>query len=251
MAEGTVLIVSEKINGFTVNALETALENCGVKTIKTSVVEAKMSSYVQSSEIVLIADDSENILALNNLRKDCKELEKPIVLYGENNAIVEMEHLFEGSNVALSFKRPIEVVEVAEKVSRLLERIEHSNDRKKILVVDDNGVMLRTILGWLEGQYEVSLANSATGAFAAIERNRPDLILLDYEMPVCSGAQFMEMLAIEETTKDIPVIFLTSRNDSDTVIEVMKLKPKGYILKSTPQEQVINTINNFFAQNLI
>ena len=74
-----------------------------------------------------------------------------------------------------------------------------------------------------------------------IEVTKPDLILLDYEMPVCSGAQFLEMLHSEPQTKNIPVIFLTSRSDEETVKKVIELGPQGYLLKSQPKEKILES----------
>lgn len=59
----------------------------------------------------------------------------------------------------------------------------------------------------------------------------------------------MEMLGNEDDTKDIPIIFLISIDDAETVNEVLKLKPQGYILKTTPEKVVIKYIADFFSRN--
>ncbi|MCQ2979188.1 MAG: response regulator, partial [Clostridia bacterium] len=124
------------------------------------------------------------------------------------------------------------------------------NGQRKILVVDDSPVFLRTISEWLELCYNVSICPSATAAFHMIEVTKPDLILLDYEMPVCTGAQFLEMLHSEQQTKDIPVIFLTSRSDEETVKKVLELGPQGYLLKSQPKENILEALQKYFAKDL-
>ena len=58
----------------------------------------------------------------------------------------------------------------------------------------------------------------------------------------------MEMLRAEPSTENIPVIFLTSKGDAETVKKVLSLKPEGYLLKTTPSDQVIETINKFFQK---
>ena len=83
------------------------------------------------------------------------------------------------------------------------------HNKKKILVVDDSGAMLRNVKGWLEDHYQVILANSGMMAIKYLTLNRPDLVLLDYEMPVCDGRQVLEMIRTETEFADIPVIFLT------------------------------------------
>ena len=75
---------------------------------------------------------------------------------------------------------------------------------------------------------------------------KPDLILLDYEMPACSGKQFLEMLRTDVECDDIPVIFLTGRDDAESVKSVLALKPAGYLLKSLPKEKIIGEVDAFF-----
>ena len=107
--------------------------------------------------------------------------------------------------------------------------------------------MLRTIKGWLDGKYRVSMVNSATSAISFLAINKPDLILLDYEMPICSGPQMLGMLRAEIKTETIPVIFLTSKGDKESVAAVLSLKPQGYLLKSMPPNAIVEAIDNFFT----
>lgn len=120
---------------------------------------------------------------------------------------------------------------------------------KKILAVDDSGMMLRTIMGWLEGHYEVALANSAAAAKDALAKDRPDMILLDYEMPDVSGADLLAELRESEEYANIPVFFLTSKSDTTVVMSVMTLKPEGFILKTTPPDIVLSTIATYFESH--
>ena len=75
-----------------------------------------------------------------------------------------------------------------------------------------------------------------------------DLVLLDYEMPVCDGRQALEMIRSEETTAGIPVMFLTGRGDRESVKKVMDLKPEGYLLKTMPEESIKKMIDDFFEK---
>ena len=115
-------------------------------------------------------------------------------------------------------------------------------------MVDDSGAVLRSVKGWLEDKYQVILANSGAMAIKFLATNRPDLVLLDYEMPVVDGRQVLEMMRTEMEFSDIPVIFLTSKNDKESILKVMELKPEGYILKSTPPKQILEEIDHFFEK---
>lgn len=117
-----------------------------------------------------------------------------------------------------------------------------ANERKTVLVVDDDSTTLRSIKSMLEGKYNVMLANSGMKALKSIGKSRPDVILLDYEMPVCDGRQTLAMIRSDEEIADIPVIFLTSVNDKELIQAVLKLLPAGYLLKPAIPSRVIDAI---------
>lgn len=119
--------------------------------------------------------------------------------------------------------------------------------KRKILLVDDSDFMRARIVKLLAKNYEMLEANSSISAIKMITVNRPDLILLDYEMPVCDGRQALEMLRSERDTANIPVIFLTGRGDMESVKKVMQLKPAGYMLKTLPDAEIKKNIDTFFG----
>ena len=81
---------------------------------------------------------------------------------------------------------------------------------KTIFVVDDNDVNLVTAKRTLEGEYIVRTMPSAMKMLAVIEKIKPDLILLDIEMPEMDGFAAISKLKENKSTADIPVIFLTA-----------------------------------------
>ena len=90
-----------------------------------------------------------------------------------------------------------------------------TQQRKHILVVDDNAMMLKMIKEHLHDQYDVATAASGRVALKFLERKKTDLILLDYEMPDESGPAVLEQLRAAESTRNIPVIFLTGVTDTN------------------------------------
>ena len=144
-----------------------------------------------------------------------------------------------------SFVRPINV-HVSELADKISDMIKQHSKQKKILAVDDSGAMLRAVKGWLEDRYSIVLANSAAMAIKYMATNRPDLVLLDYEMPVVDGKQVLEMIRTETDFTDIPVIFLTKKNDRESMQNVRELKPEGYLLKSMEPAQIVKAVDDFF-----
>lgn len=114
--------------------------------------------------------------------------------------------------------------------------------KKHILVVDDNGTTLRTVKSMLEERFEVSIAISGTQAMTSIGKKRPDLILLDYEMPICDGRMTLEMIRADEDLCEIPVIFLTGVNSREHIEAVLELNPAGYYLKPPVKDVLIAKI---------
>jgi len=118
--------------------------------------------------------------------------------------------------------------------------------KKKILVVDDSELVREAMKRLFGTDYEVTAANSGLAAIRCITLNRPDLILLDYEMPVCDGSQVLEMIRAEEDFTDIPVFFLTGRVDKESVQKVIALKPTGYLVKTQNLSEIKKGIDAFF-----
>lgn len=135
-----------------------------------------------------------------------------------------------------------EVEEPVEAVEEVLEDI-----KKKILVVDDNGILLRSVKTMLADDYDVAFATDGMMAIDKAKKWMPDLILLDYEMPKMDGKQTLEELRSNEELKNIPVVFLTGVADKESIAAVLKLKPQGYLLKPIEQNRMMETIENVLA----
>lgn len=128
------------------------------------------------------------------------------------------------------------------------ENVENANRKNKILVVDDSDFMRNRIIQLLSPDYDMIAADSSIAAIKKITVNRPNLVLLDYEMPVCDGRQALEMIRSDSDIADIPVIFLTGKGDRESVKKVMALKPDGYLLKTMPEADIKKTVDNFFTK---
>ena len=124
-----------------------------------------------------------------------------------------------------------------------------SAKRKKIiLLVDDNAIQLRTLSNLLSDKYDVRLATSGMKAMMQIGKELPDIIFLDYDMPVCDGKMTLQMIRESEESKDVPVVFLTGVKDAAAIKAVMSLKPDGYILKPPKIEKLEDVIRNILGE---
>jgi len=147
--------------------------------------------------------------------------------------------------VTARFQKPLDIKEFLAKV-REASGIDLREGDRTILLVDDDADYLKMVSRWLSGKYRVAVANSGMQALKYLANNKPDLILLDYTMPVTSGPQVLEMIRSEPDTAVIPVMFLTGKDDRQSVMEVMSLKPDGYILKSSGRDALLVRVGEFF-----
>lgn len=127
-------------------------------------------------------------------------------------------------------------------------KMEKNANMKTVLVVDDALVVRQSMRELLKDDYHVILADSGFSAIKNITLGRPDLILLDYEMPICDGRQILEMIRCNSDIADIPVIFLTGKGDMESVKKVMSLKPAGYMLKTMKPDDIKKNIDVFFEK---
>jgi putative two-component system response regulator len=102
---------------------------------------------------------------------------------------------------------------------------------KQILIVDDNLASLKQIGAQLESHYEVSLAKSGALALKICKQEKPDLILLDVEMPEMDGFQTIARLREDPGLSPIPVIFLTGNHDAATEIRALESGAMDFITK--------------------
>jgi putative two-component system response regulator len=101
-----------------------------------------------------------------------------------------------------------------------------------VLAVDDDSDLLALIGKVLSHDYKVMLAEDpGTALDYATGKPRPDLILLDVEMPGASGFEFFQVLKAEHASADIPVIFLTGNTEAKTQVEGLQMGAVDYITK--------------------
>ncbi len=112
--------------------------------------------------------------------------------------------------------------------------------RQSIIVVDDTAANLRLLTGILAGQeYMVRPVMDGALALSAAQSDPPDLILLDIMMPNMSGYEVCKRLKADERTRNIPVIFISAKEDILDKVKAFSLGAVDYITKPFQDEEVI------------
>lgn len=243
-----ILVVMEK-NSFLPISMMEQLKELEYNTVSVDLDIQEISQLKDTFEVILLymeSEGNEKTQELVYLRDKAVEEDSPIFYIGEDTPA--LREILPTHTLQEVFERPIDVKACAKKMDAFIK--EHGKHiKKKILVVDDSGIMLRNIKRWLEDKYQVILANSGAMAIKYLATNRPDLVLLDYEMPVIDGRQVLQMIRTETEFCDIPVIFLTGKNDKESIMKVLELKPEGYLLKSMEPQKIIQEIDEFFEKS--
>lgn len=120
-------------------------------------------------------------------------------------------------------------------------------EQKRILVIDDDTLMLNLIKTELKEHYNVATAISGKVGLKFLERKNVDLILLDYQMPEEDGAEVFAKLRANPKTSNIPVVFLTGMKERDKIKKVLAMKPQGYLLKPIQCEELVKSIQQIIG----
>ena len=244
------LLLVTNTQGMLMISLKTQLEQAGYEVqVTKSAMKELSAAQMDVESIILYLDEDMSVdqQALVYMKDHALENDLSFILIGDQTEIDDVKKVIPASTIGQTYVRPINLNEASADMAEYLKA--HSKaSKKKILVVDDSGAMLRNVKGWLEDHYQVILANSGAMAIKYMTLNRPDLVLLDYEMPVVDGRQVLEMIRSEMDFSDVPVIFLTSKNDKESVANVVKLKPEGYLLKTMKPAEIIQAVDDFFEK---
>ena len=215
-------------------------------------VEAKVdaaNNYMEDIDGIIVYIDeamSQNQELMIFVKDKIVEKDIPLFLIEGDKDLVAAKKYFPEGIITYFFSRPMDVRNCVEVIIKYYEKYA-SRSKKRILVVDDSGTMLRNVKGWLGEKYHVTLANSGTMAIKYMTLERPDLVLLDYEMPIISGKQVLEMIRSEADFATIPVMFLTAKSDVKSVMDVKSLNPQGYLLKTMGPKEIVKAVDEFLA----
>jgi DNA-binding response OmpR family regulator len=246
-----VLLIGRTM-GFMMNAIINGLKKEGYEVEEIPADVNQVSRIEELPGLIVLyldaelAADTEFLVYLKDL---VSEKECVLFVVGTDEEIEEVRRTLPEEILAAKLNRPLNVRDLAGALDKEVARGTAALAQKKILIIDDDPTMLRMIKNLLSSRYRVYMANSGMNGITFLAGNKVDLILLDYEMPIISGAKVLEMIRSEAATQDIPVMFLTSKNDRETVMQVLSLKPERYLLKTMPPEEWLQNINEFFGKN--
>lgn len=120
--------------------------------------------------------------------------------------------------------------------------------KKELLIVDDDESYLKLIKKWMGESHKATAVKSGLQALKYLEGHRPDLVLLDYEMPEITGGDVLKKMREKLETADIPVYFLTGNADPEFLEKIAELNPDGYLVKTMRRSEIAAAVDVFFAK---
>lgn len=210
-------------------------------------------------DVFLIFAESENSDILSRaeqLRSAEKGADTPVVIVGRSEICMRLQRMYP-TLAELYIKRPVSPDNLALAIIDFLDRTKleklkekaakeqsEESGRKHILVVDDDRTVLKMLKTALSEKYEVTAMVNGVLVEKFLDSKHVDLIILDYEMPIMTGADVYRQIKINPKTADIPICFLTGVSERSKVQEIMSLRPRGYLLKPINMEMLLATISN-------
>ena len=251
---GNRILITAEAEGLVVRGLEAKLSGIGMDVVYSPLkVSSLTTNLIQTLMVVLFVDDDaeKDSDALVYIKDYCAENDRHIIVVADKEHY-EKALSFIGSSCILNhYTRPIDMDKFLNQVENYMSEVASMERRKSILIVDDDVAYMSMIMEWLKSDYRVSLANSGMEAITWLAGNTPDLILLDYEMPITPGPQVLQMIKSSVKTADIPVMFLTGKGDKESIVSVLALKPAGYLLKTIDKDGLIKNLNDFFVKQRV
>ncbi len=163
-----------------------------------------------------------------------------------------------------TFERPITAEKLDENIQKYMDerkkhheqdavireeaqKVKEEDRRKLILAIDDDPLMLKVVKEQLHEKYDVATAINSGVAYKFITSKKPDMILLDYEMPGEDGYTVLKKLRSVPVLATVPVVFLTGLKDKEKIRQILELKPQGYLMKPIDKDQLLGMVEKFIG----
>ncbi len=244
------ILIIGRAEGFIIKGVETKLSGIGVESVFSTPKMDDIKNKCTDTDLIIIFTDEDvsNMAdALVYLKDFCNEHGKQVALIGTKNEYELAAKYISRDLIFTLFERPLDMENLISQIDDYMHEDSQEARKKCILIVDDDVTYMSMIMDWLKDKYRVFMANSGMKAITWLAKNHADLILLDYEMPITTGPQVLEMIRSDFETADIPVVFLTGKSDRESIMKVLALKPVGYQLKTVDRSTLRQNIDHFFA----
>ena len=209
----------------------------------------KAIEYVKQNEVDIILLDVEmpnmdGFQTLERLRRIEGCINVPVILV---TGIRDMDTVLNSAIMGVDgyLVKPVEKETLQKKVLEVYRRKNaYQEEKKTVLLIDDDMQYLKQLNSILQEKYNVIMINTAKLALEYLLKHVPDVIVLDYQMPLYNGASMMKMIQASTAGKKIQVIILSGVLSKEVLQECYLYNPAACLAKPVSKEVLKGTIEN-------
>lgn len=174
--------------------------------------------------------------------RSSKELSQiPVIgVTGQRSKATALKFLAKGA--AAYILKPVNKDSLRLKIREVYEKEIARRNKRKVLIVDDEIESLLYYKTLLSDYYNVMALSSGKAALEYLLVDVPDIIILDYQMPLFNGKQLFQIIRTMDKMKSVPICFLSGTNDKDVILECAEIGSSGFITKGADISVVLGRI---------
>lgn len=208
--------------------------------------------YVQQNQVDVILLDIEmplmdGFMTLEQLRKIEACINVPVILITGRH---DKTTIFNSSAMGVDgyLIKPVSQETLIEKVNEAYENKKLVKNKPTILMIDDDMSFLKQMNSLLKESYNVIMINSAKLAISYMSSHTPDVIILDYQMPLYNGANMLNIFQRSNRQKNIPVIILSGTLNRKALENCFPYNPFAFLAKPVERELLFENIDAALKQ---
>lgn len=239
---GKVLIIDDELETLEIYRAYLQAEH-EVYTYQSGAEALAAVSYIRPDVILLDIEMPfmDGFRVLEWMREHKEFVEIPVIgVTGQRNKATALR--FIGNGGVAYLMKPVGRNVLLERVREVLQQQAKKQGKKKVLLVDDELESLLFYKDGLEEEYSVTALNLGKLAIEYLQKFKPDLIVLDYQMPLYNGATIFQMIRKMSCLDDVPVVFLTGTTENEVLMECVTLMPQGVVRKSAGREALLEKV---------
>lgn len=208
--------------------------------------------YVQQNQVDVILLDIEmpimdGFVTLEQLRKIESCINVPVILITGRK---DKSTIFNSSAMGVDgyLIKPVSQETLIQKVNEAYEGKKLENNKPTVLMIDDDMSFLKHMNNLIKEHYNVIMINSAKLAISYMSSHTPDVIILDYQMPLYNGANMLNIFQRSNRQRNIPVIILSGTLNRKALENCFPYNPFAFLAKPVEKELLIENIEAALKQ---
>ncbi|MCP5205994.1 MAG: EAL domain-containing protein [Hahellaceae bacterium] len=198
-------------------------------------------------DVVLTEGKMAGIDAIQKVRALCHEQLPIVVISARTDFVAKLKAVREGANGFLV--KPISDVQILKSIIEDNLHTGGANDQS-VLVIDDDEYLAESLMHVLNAAgYQARAINNPAEIFKALDVQVPQVILMDFHMPHCSGIELAEMLRQDERYMTIPVVFLSTERSLEIQQQAVSLTGNEFLVKPVEPKKLQAILANVIQQS--